>query len=76
MRTQEQIQDAVDALLEYHREAIASDPEAAFYARNLRYLLAEGFLEGPDAEKVLRQGELCREHLLARSIATDKFAAQ
>ncbi len=76
MRTQEQIQAAVDALLEYHRDAIASDPEAAFYARNLRYALADGFLEGPGAENLLRQGELCRMHLLAQSITADEFAAQ
>jgi len=74
MRTREQITDAVEALLEYHREAIATDPEAAFYARSLRYAHAEGFLEGPGHEELLRQGELCRTHLMAEAIVRDKFA--
>ena len=73
MRTKEQIKDAVEALLEYHREAIATDPEAAFYARNMRYMLVEGFFESPDAEELLRQGELCRFHLNLNASAKQLF---
>jgi hypothetical protein len=76
MRTPEQIKEAVEAFLEFHAVVIATDPEAAFYARNLKYALAEGFLEGPDAEEILRQGELCRTHLLIQAIARDTFPTQ
>ncbi len=72
--TPARVNAAVDALLEYHKDVIATDPEAAFYAQRMRYALAEGFLEGPDAAKIIRQGELCAFHLNLAKSARELFA--
>ena len=47
-------------MLEYHREVIATNPEAAFYARKMKAALKTGRLENPKTRKVLlREGRLC-----------------
>ena len=73
MKTKPETQAAVEALLEYHKDVIASNPEAAFYAQKMRYALAEGFLDGPDAAEIIRQRELCAFHLKTNAHAKALF---
>jgi hypothetical protein len=76
MRTSPQIESAVKALLEFHADEIARDPEAAFHAKNLRYALAEGFLDGQEDSEIVRQGQLCAMHLAFEAVLEDALARE